>query len=53
VSGQRVPEVLVNLACGGFRDEFKIFSPESVSLQKSVADSKRLKNIFGADADFY
>ena len=52
-SRERVPEVPVNLACGGFRDEIKIFSMESVILKKSVADSKRLKNILRGDADFY
>jgi hypothetical protein len=52
-SRERVPEVPVNLACGSFRDELKIFSMESVILKKSVADSKRLKNIFSGDADFY
>jgi hypothetical protein len=43
----------VSLACGGFRDEIKIFSMESVFLKKALADSKRLKNIIKGDADFY
>jgi hypothetical protein len=43
VSGQQVPEVPVSLACGGFRDEIRIFSLESVILTNRLLIPRDLK----------